>query len=280
VLDERKAGVYSIDVSTAAPGAVLPVLKPAGALEPVRPLIIGRPEVVDDKYWLNGFEAGWMDSGKQFSNAYSYSLAGLVAINTDLVGDGEIKTVQDLLNPKWKGQILWGDPSGQGPMSALHSARLQYGDAIVEKLIVDQQAVFIRDTRQIAEALVRGRNPIAATAVTNAVLQEFKDAGLAKNIRLLDVPGFTYVFMSGGFMLSKAPHPNAAKLYVNWLLSKEAVAGYSQLINFNPRRLDVPPGDPSAVPQQGETYLNIGYEDNFGPLDQTKAMLDDLVKRL
>src|SRR5262249_18764433 len=74
VLDERKAGIYSLDVSTAAPGAVLPVLKPAGALEPVRPLIIERPDVVDDKYWLNGFEAGWMDSGKQFSNAYSYSL--------------------------------------------------------------------------------------------------------------------------------------------------------------------------------------------------------------
>ena len=60
---ERKAGIFSFDVAATTPIPTLQVIKPAGYLEPVRPLLI-HPEVLDDKAWFGGFEGRWADSTK------------------------------------------------------------------------------------------------------------------------------------------------------------------------------------------------------------------------
>ena len=66
---------------------------------PLRPVLI-RPDVLDDKVWANGFEAGFKDVEKQFGYGHIWSLGGQLFINTDLVRKDEIRTVQDLTNPK------------------------------------------------------------------------------------------------------------------------------------------------------------------------------------
>jgi ABC-type Fe3+ transport system substrate-binding protein len=47
--------------------------------------------------------------------------------------------------------------------------------------------------------------------------------------------------------LAKAPHPNAARVFVNWLLSKATQTMLMQAVKLNSQRVDVPQGDPAEV---------------------------------
>ncbi|MSQ28335.1 MAG: extracellular solute-binding protein [Dehalococcoidia bacterium] len=108
-VQERQAGVYSYDVTTQPDGTVPLALILAGAMDPIRPLIM-RPDILDDKSWQGGFEAGFPDKDKKWGYAGFQEVHRAVWINTDLIKEGEIKTFDDLLNPKWKGKIVGGDP--------------------------------------------------------------------------------------------------------------------------------------------------------------------------
>src|SRR6202050_1157014 len=52
-------------------------------------------------------------------------------VNTQLVGKDEIKTAQDLLNPKWKGKIAWStEPSSGAP---------EYVGAVLTRLAIGRE---------------------------------------------------------------------------------------------------------------------------------------------
>jgi ABC-type Fe3+ transport system substrate-binding protein len=70
-------------------------------------------------------------------------------------------------------------------------------------------------------------------------------------------PGFGAVAL-----MDKAPHPNAAIVYVNWLLSKAGQTEYEKS-GRNSRRLDVPPSDPSLAGKPGVRYQDIQSEDSI-----------------
>lgn len=253
LLEERKAGVYGVDLLLTGV-LVLPGLKAAGALDPLRPRLI-RPDVIDDKNWRDGFNGGWQDNDKQLG--YNGAEDVLSAhINTDLVKDGEIKSVQDLLDPKWKGKIMWIDPrtSGftAGPMTAI---RLKYGEDTVKRLLVDQQPAFSRDNRQITEGLLRGTYALA-TGVTQPVLDQFVQQGLGKNVKFVDIVDFATTGSGDGlWVMNRAPHPNATKLFVNWALTKAGQESYSKTVAGNSRRADVAAATPERLPRQGQTYF-------------------------
>ena len=105
-----------------------------------------------------------------------------------MVKEEQIKGLTDLLDPRWKGKLLLPDVRVMGdafwPMT---SARLNLGDDIIKKLFVDQEPVLSRDTRQIAEFMVRGRYPIAL-GVNPLLLSQFQKQGLGKNLKLLHFP--------------------------------------------------------------------------------------------
>ena len=97
---ERQAGVYSYDIATNQFGVTGFRWVSEGALAPVRPLLF-RPDVLADASWRGGYEAGFLDKGKQYGFSSFWSKQRPIWINTDLVGPNEIRSVQDLLNPKW-----------------------------------------------------------------------------------------------------------------------------------------------------------------------------------
>ena len=68
---------------------------------------------------------------------------------------------------------------------------------------------------------MRGRYPVAI-GLPKYHLEPFQEQGLARNVKALPGPlGLTNA--GGGIqMLNRAPNPNAAKVYVNWLLSPKA----------------------------------------------------------
>ena len=60
-------------------------------------------------------------------------------------------------------------------------------------------------------------------------------------------------------VMSKAPHPNAAKLFVNWVLSREGQTAWQRYAELNSLRMDIPKGGlaPDDVPQKGVSYFMI-----------------------
>ena len=277
VLQEREAGIYSFDVAQTTTGDVLRVLKPKGVWDSVRSAIF-RPDVLGDQNWAGGFDGPFVDQEKKFAFAFEYEVRHAFAINTDLVADGEIKTVQDLLKPKFKGTMIFMDPrTGHNyqPMTALRLAQPDRGEQLIKQLMVDQGPTFTRDTRQVIEGLARGRYPVGL-GIDTVVLKEFADQGLAKNIKQLDLAEVDFVYGNGVHLFNRAPHPNAAKLFINWLLSKEGQTIWSRNTGSNSRRTDVPPVNHEAVPAPGKKYYESGKEENFDEVFKSQKLIYDL----
>ena len=252
MLREREAGIFKWDVFVGGPSSVLPTLKPAGALAPLRPALI-LPEVLSDAAWQNGFDAGWMDNEKTFNFGFDFSWDPMIAVNWDFIKHDDLQTFDDLLKPMFQRKMIATDPrvSGEGSVSAAILI-LNFGEDYVRKLFGGQSVTFTTNRRQNAEWLVRGRYPIGF-ATGSEEIAIFQHEGLGKNISILRAP-MPKVVGSSGFgsiaLMDKAPHPNAAKVYINWLLSRAGQAEWKHT-QRNSRRTDVPPVNAVLVPPAG-----------------------------
>jgi iron(III) transport system substrate-binding protein len=279
VLQELKAGLHSFDLALMPPQEMLRQLRPVDGLAPIRPALI-RPDVLDDKNWLDNFESGFLDKDKR----WGYALVSLKSddfwINTEMVNESEIKTLKDILDPRWKGKIVGGDPrtkgSGFQPATVM---RLKTGsDDIMKQLYVDQEVVVSADARQLTEFMVRGRYPIGIGAIDRVILKDFQAQGVGNGLKPIDIPEGTYEYSQTGilWMLNGPPHPNAAKVYANWLLSKDGGTAWAENIGDNSRRADVPVADETKVLTKGVQYLNIQAEELLDEQQKTQ----DLAKQL
>ncbi|HEX9442696.1 MAG TPA: extracellular solute-binding protein [Candidatus Binatia bacterium] len=263
ILRERQAGVYEWDLYISGPTSALAAFKPVNAFDPFRPLLV-LPEVKEDRNWIGGLDGGWADVEKKLYYTFAGSLAGdNIHVNWDIVPAGQIKSALDLLDPKWAGKIVMQDPrvEGKGLNDALVLS-LAYGENFVRRLFREQKIVFTGDRRQLVEWVVRARYPIAI-GLNEYFLTTFQEKGVGKNVSAFVDPK-TQIYWSSGSsgigVFSRAPHPNAAKVYANWLLSK---AGQTDWIKTqtNSRRLDVPPFDPAGALKPGQAYRNTQAED-------------------
>jgi iron(III) transport system substrate-binding protein len=269
IMREREAGLYKWDVYVGGTPSILQTLKPAGAFAPLRSALI-LPEVTDEKAWRDGLDAGWMDKEKKFTFAFDYTFSPLALVNWDVVAQDDLKSFSDLMKPQFAGKIVWDDPRLPGQGLLVGQVLLKnFGAEFLQKLFSTQKIVFIANRRQEAEGVVRGTYPIGMAAPLDEVGQ-FQAQGLGQNIKPFngDVKA-----LSGdtGFgtvsLMEKAPHPSAAKVYINWLLSKAGQSEWGKVLR-NSRRLDVPPGNPSEVPPPGMPYSNLQAEDQIPIRDQ------------
>lgn len=273
LLSEMKAGLHSFDVALMPPQEQLRQTRPAGGLDPIRPAIIV-PEVMDDRSWLDGFEGGFYDTEKRWGYALASQKSVEFWINTDEVKDGEITSIKDVLNPKWKGKILGGDPRTKG--SGFNSAtvmRLTSGDdEIIRKLFVGQEVVLGTDARQLTEFMARGKYAIGIGAVDNIIIKDFLTEGVGKSIKPIPMPEVDYVYANNdvAWLLKDRPHPNAAQVFVNWLLSKEGGAAIATNTGDNSRRSDVPIVDPDREPVPGVHYYRLQAEEMLDELQKTQ----------
>ena len=236
-ISEFKAGVKFFDVLHGGSGTLQP-LKNDNMLVPFMDQIV-LPEVKDPKQWWGGHM--WEDNLKTNRFIYSFSADFTVPpfYNTDLVKPNEITSYEDLLQPKWKGKIGMFEPrvasAGQGLWGYLMRAK---GKEFLQKL-ADQQLYIHRDGQQIAVALARG-NIAIALAVAQRFMEPYLKNGLPIKLLLNLKEGLNG---SNGFgtvgMMANSPHPNAAKVYLNWLLSKEGQELYGRALTQGSRRFDV-----------------------------------------
>lgn len=234
---ERKAGLYLVDLYLGGAGTPMVDWKGIGALSPMEPLLL-LPEVVKPDIWYTG-KLIFLDKQKMVLKALAYANVPL-AINTDLVKPDEIKSYKDLLNTKWKGKIVMNDPTtrGTGGKTAATAGLELMGWDFMEAL-AKQDPVILRNERQQIEWVAQGKYPMVFAPLTTP-LAEFIKAG-APIKEVLPVEGSHYTGGVGNIaFVDKAPHPQAAKIFVNWYLSKEGQTTMSQETLNPSARLDVP----------------------------------------
>src|SRR5262245_2455152 len=279
ILQERQANLYTWDVVLIPTSTALQVLRPAGVWDPVRPAII-LPEAKDDAGWEGGFERGFaLVKDRALVYAFVAVRGAGITVNPDLVKDEQIRGLTDLLNPKWKGKLLLPDVRVMGdsfwPMT---SARLNLGDDIIQKLFVDQEPVLSRDTRQMAEFMVRGRYPVGL-GINPLLLGQFQRQGLGKSLKSLYFPEMDTVnFSSTLWLVNRAPHANAAKVFINWLLTRDAQILWAKEVETNSRRLGIEPGNPELVVPRGARLFQVDSEENLPEVVKTQDIAKAVIK--
>lgn len=257
---ERRAGIYAVDAYFGGSTTFMDFLKPAGSLSSLDPVLI-LPEVVDGKYWLEG-KLAFLDRDHSVL-AFGINLGPQFMVNSEIVAPGEVKSVRDFLNPKWKGKIALHDPSvpgtGQKAMAVYGSALLGW-DAVRE--MARQEPIIIRDQRIQTEWVARGKYPLGF-GVSLGIFGELQRTGAPL---LLGVPSdAVYTTASGSILalMDKAPNPNAARILINWVLSKEGQAATYRKMNVASRRLDVPTEgiNPALLPKPDGKYYNPDAEE-------------------
>jgi iron(III) transport system substrate-binding protein len=234
---EFKAGVRYFDVLHGGSGTLEP-LKNENMLVPFMDYLI-LPEVKDPRQWWGGHM--WEDNVK--TNRFIYSFSADFSIppfyNTDLIKPDEITSYDDLLQPKWKGKIGFFEPrvpsAGQGLWGFLMKNK---GKEFLQKL-AQQELVIHRDGQQLAMGLAKGTLAVAL-GLSQRFVDPYIKSGLPIKVLLTLKEGLSG---SNGFgtvaIMRNAPHSNAAKVYINWLLGKEGQDLYGRALTQGSRRLDV-----------------------------------------
>ena len=238
---ERKAGLYLWDVLISGTSTALEALIPNKFLDPLEPVLI-LPEVKEPKYWRGG-AIEFLDPGHQ-TLVMTLFHRGTLYVNSSLVSPKEFTSHKDLLDPKWKGKIVADDPrkSGTGQGTFLFFYRHPALGADFIRSLSRQNLTFLKNYAQEVDMLGQGRFPVGI-GLSDSLIEERTKRGVP--IAILDPrqlkEGTPTTPASGSISLvNRAPHPNAAKLYINWLLSKEAQTVLAQATGYISNRVDVP----------------------------------------
>jgi ABC-type Fe3+ transport system substrate-binding protein len=281
---ERTAGVYSADVVISGSNSMYEVLAGRGQIEngamgmlaPLRPALI-LPEVLDTSQYRMG-KLIFMDPAGQYVYRMNNTVGRTITLNADHVRPGDIQSWYDLLKPEYRGRIVTYDPTIAG--AATNQAAelyLKLGADFVRRLYVDQQPFVTRDHRQAADLLARGTYPVSLSLQQQEV-GRLIDEGFP--VRAIPNPPESPDSITAGFghlgLVDRAPHPNAAKLFVNWLLSREGQQLWQNAQKQVSVRSDL---DDSAIPKEWLPVPGVDYFDENGwdlTLDIMPSIREDL----
>lgn len=280
---ERQAGVYTVDVALAGIQTMATIFYREKMLIPLRPELI-LPDVTDPTKWKSG-KLWFMDPDDQYVLRLFNTAGADFYVNSRFVKPADFHLASDLLDPKWKGKIAIHDPTVPGNGSN-EAARLyvQYGEAYVKRLFIDQQPGIVRDRRQITDWLARGRYPIAIGAERDEV-ERLKRDGLPVEpvYNLADMPGTLSAGVGEVALMDHAPHPNAAKLFANWIASKEGLEVYARAREESPTRNDTDERDflpPEIIPRPGVNYFDsFAWQFTVSTKEEVRLFMKDLLKQ-
>lgn len=255
---EKRAGLYLADAFGAGNPSLVATFKPEGVLGPIKPLLI-LPEVLDVNAW-QGKKLPFTDQDGLALSMVAIALK-TVLYNTEMIKEGEITVYKDLLKPQYKGKITLFDPSITGAANAI-MANLDlnlWGEAetadFLRKLLKEQEPVMQRDTRLHAETVARGKYAIGIFPLVDLVAEFI---ALGAPIKFAVVKEDNHLTASSGALgvPTKFAHPNAAIVFVNWLLTREGQSVFAKSRVQPSTRLDASTEGiyPLFIPTPGEKY--------------------------
>ena len=272
IIAERRAGKYLADLySGGLGGRAFFDFYRAGVLDPVKPALI-LSEVVDESKWVNG-RHHYADP----ENGYIFMYEGTPAstglyYNAKLVNPREFNSYWDLLGPKWKGRILIFERLGTGsPSLVRYYYNSQLGPQFLRRLLSEMDLTISQDRRQATDWLGSGKFPLCIDCADTerakkqgVPVDEFDRGFLREAADEISTSG-----NSGLALINKAPNPNAARVFINWYLSRQGQMVWQEVMNTkvlepsNSMRIDIPKDNvpPEARREEGKRYGVTGIFD-------------------
>jgi iron(III) transport system substrate-binding protein len=255
ILTEAKAGKNFFDVAHGTGEIVLPLMEMgllAPYLSPERKMI---PEDLKDK---QGF----------WTSVYVNSV--VLGYNTNLVkGQPLPRTYNDLLQPRWKGRKISLDDTYATFLQGLISAWGKEKALDYLKKLAEQDPVVMRGSTVRVQLAAAGEFPLVI-AYAN-IIQYLAEKGAPVDWVPLDPAVISVNTVMAG---AKAIHPNAAKLFIDFALSKE---GQEKLWDFQriPSRSDVEP-KPARLFRGYKRY--VVHPEEMQNLDETAKLYSQILK--
>jgi iron(III) transport system substrate-binding protein len=280
---ERRADKYLADVMASGPNGPR-MLYLSKALDPIAPSFM-LPEVTDASKWYGGKH--WYADPE---NQYLFMFEGTInstglSYNTKMTQPGEVKSFWDLLAPKWKGKLLGMDPRSSAPPTPILILyhRDDVGADFVRRLFRDMEITLFRDRAQGTNWLAGGKFPICLLCRD---LDKAKQQGLPVDDIAPDQIKEGGTVGGGGssviVLLNRAPHPNAAKVFINWYLSRQGQTVWQHVMNkkeveaSDSMRVDISKDDvlPEARRLEGKKYSVVGFLDP----EPVQKLLQEILK--
>ena len=179
--------------------------------------------------------------------------------NTSLVPKGtEPRTLQDLLDPKWRGRIAWGSAnSSSSAPGFIGLALTEFGDEkgmdYLREFSKQKVANLAVAARQVLDQVIAGEYAIALQIYDNhAVISAAQGAPSAF------IPMNPAFVVMGVMSATKdAPHPNAGKLLIDFLVDEDGQKIFRDA-DYMPVDPKIPPRDESLRPD-GKNWRYIAF---------------------
>ena len=248
VLEEYRAGYEKVDAfELATHGLVLPrdenILQPFDSPE----LAAYPPDAIEPK-------RNWAVVRESYTG---------IGLNTKLLApDKAPKTYADLLDPQWKGRMALSG-SSTTPINWVGAMVIIQGVDFVRKLGAQNIRVYNITGRALANLMVSGEVMLSPTIYNSHVAES---AGKGAPLAWFS-PGLVPVTDSGVAIARKAPHPHAAMLLIDFLMSKEGAMLWEQIGYDSPRR-DMAAGQPVQKLYLTNRPNFLGEYDNWAKLYQ------------
>jgi iron(III) transport system substrate-binding protein len=271
IMAERRADKFLVDAVSM--GNVSPqALYQGKALDPITAAFIV-PEVKDESLWWGG-KYQMIDPEKRYIILFTAAPIYVVAYNTKLVNPSEFKSYWDLLNPHWKNKIAAFDLRSGG-FAGIRDRFFYYnpelGPTFLKRLYSEMNVTFYRQYPQGEDWLAAGK--FALCLCRHQSINEAKTQGLP--VDLIDPHSFKEGVgvesrARSLALTNKAPHPNAARVFTNWLLSREGQEDFQKLSAqyvssgaAGSLRLDVPK---DGIPPGNKLILGKKYRPDWPEL--------------
>jgi len=277
VLAERRAGKFSLDVWMGGARTSQTRLLPAGALTPVKSLLI-HPEVLDQSAWYGGGLTFLDEKDRAYILAWAGNAStSEIAYNTNLVDPKDIQSYFDLLKPKFKGKIVMRDPAmaGVSQGTAFYYLNPNLGKEFLRRLLTEMDVTITRNARQAAEWLALEKYSICMFSCRQEV-RRARRQGLPVEER------FPHILKEGSrigvggntvFALDRAPHPNAQKFFLNWWFSREGQLFAQKTDGGNSLRVDISKAAVAPQNLRRKEFTYVFLEKETGYLDKMNEAL-------
>lgn len=198
-------------------------------------------------------------------------------VNTRMVSPGEEpRSWRDFLDPRWKSKIVVSDPNVMpinNQMYILLTRYLGFDDEYFRTL-GRQEPIVAPTARDRASRLARGEAPLTWVETLAQVATMVVEGAPIKPLDMKEgVAGLAQTLN----VANGAPHPNAARVFMNWLLTREGQTANARIRSLLPLRTDVPDFTPQAVRVKFTKVVPITPKDDE---DAARAMREQVLSRL
>jgi ABC-type Fe3+ transport system substrate-binding protein len=134
--------------------------------------------------------------------------------------------------------------------------------------------------------MARGTALFALGPPVRSLIAPYLQAGAGTNVEIRlfgNKPEVSYVSIGGNclYVFKNRPHPNAARVFVNWMLTKQVQSDLAKALDMNSRREDVPPAMlPEETRIRGAKYITPQREESFQQLVAAGKQVDELRKSM